>query len=264
MQHISRRRLLRLSGVGGLTAASGGLAGILVSGRAPAYAQGTTLHWLKFVDFVPVSDQLLRGKITEECQKALGIKLQVETINGDGVQARITSAIQSKTGPDILMAVNNWSQLYAESVVDVSDVAEEIGKAQGGYYETAKAIAYDGTKWLAVPNTIVGLQIANRIAWWNDIGYGPEKYPATWEEWREAGKKLKAKGHPQGQTLASVSRIFRRPGTNIEPSAKRSRPSSALTARPWPTRSVTVLRSGTPICGRGAARKSRPTARQSC
>ena len=35
-----------------------------------------------------------------------------------------------------------------------------------------------------------------------EIGYGPEKYPETWEQWREAGKKLKAKGHPLGQTLA--------------------------------------------------------------
>ena len=134
MPHTTRRRLLQLSGASALTAASGGLAGILASGRAPAYAQGTTLHWLKFVDFVPVSDQLLRGKIADECQKALGIKIEVETINGDGVQARISSAIQSKTGPDILMAVNNWSQLYANSTVDVSDVAEEIGKAQDGYY----------------------------------------------------------------------------------------------------------------------------------
>ena len=138
MQHTSRRRFLRLSsaGAGAVAAGTGGLAGILASGRAPAYAQGTTLHWLKFVDFVPVSDQLLRGKIADEAQKALGIKLEVETINGDGVQARISSAIQSRTGPDIMMAVNNWAQLYADSVVDVSDVAEEIGKAQGGYYET--------------------------------------------------------------------------------------------------------------------------------
>src|SRR5271154_7378211 len=108
MQHTSRRRLLRHSGIGALTAAGGGLAGILASGRAPAYAQATTLHWLKFVDFVPVSDKLLRGKIADECQKALGIKLEVETINGDGVQPRITSAIQLKTGPDILMAGNKW------------------------------------------------------------------------------------------------------------------------------------------------------------
>jgi hypothetical protein len=112
------------------------------------------------------------------------------------------SAVQSGIGPDIICAINNWAQLYGESVADVSDVAEEIGNAQGGYYETSKAIAYDGKKWIAVPNTIVGLQIVNRASWWNEIGYGPEKYPETWQEWREAGKKLKAKGHPLGQTLA--------------------------------------------------------------
>ena len=39
MVRIDRRRLLKLSGAGAAAAASGGLAGILASGRAPAYAQ---------------------------------------------------------------------------------------------------------------------------------------------------------------------------------------------------------------------------------
>src|SRR5271166_3484350 len=148
MRRIHRRRLLQLSGAGTL-AAGGGMAGILASGRAPAFAQGTALHWLKFVDFVPVSDQFLKRKLKEECRKALGISLTVETINGDGVQARITSAIQAKTGPDIMMAVNNWAQLYADSVADVSDIAEEVGKAQGGYFETPHAVANNGKRWIA-------------------------------------------------------------------------------------------------------------------
>ncbi len=204
MQHISRRGLLRLSGAGALAAGSGGLAAILASGRAPAYAQGTTLHWLKFVDFVPISDQLLRGKITDECQKALGIKLEIETINGDGVQARISSAIQSRSGPDILMAVNNWAKLYTNSLVDVSDVAEEIGKAQGGYYETARDVAYDrkDKKWIAVPYTILGVLLANRTSWFNAVGHGPDKFPQTWDEYRAVGKLLKPKQQPYGQTLA--------------------------------------------------------------
>jgi multiple sugar transport system substrate-binding protein len=69
-----------------------------------------------------------------ECDKALGIKLTLETINANDIQARITSAIQSGSGADIILVVNNWPQLYAGSVVDVSDVAEEIGNTQGGYY----------------------------------------------------------------------------------------------------------------------------------
>ena len=87
---------------------------------------------------MPASDALLKGAITEQCQKDLGVKLTIETINGDGVQARITSAIQSKAGPDILMAVNNWAQLYADSLADVSDLAEERGKAEGGYFHAPR------------------------------------------------------------------------------------------------------------------------------
>src|SRR5437879_4301140 len=202
MTNITRRRVLQLSGAGAASAATGGLAGILASGRAPAFAQGTTLHWVRGSDYVPLSDQTIRTKINEQCQKDLGIKINLEGVDGLTIQARVTSAVSSGSGPDIISAINNWAQLYADSVVDVSDVAEEIGKAQGGFFETAKAIAYDGKKWLAVPNTIVGLQIANRASWWKEIGYDAEKYPQTWEEWREAGKKLKAKGHPLGQTVA--------------------------------------------------------------
>src|SRR5215467_1607289 len=93
MARIDRRRLLKLSGAGAITATTaGGLAAILASGRAPAYAQGTTLHWLRWSDFVPASDQLLRSQIVPECEKALGIKLTLETINANDIQARITSA----------------------------------------------------------------------------------------------------------------------------------------------------------------------------
>src|SRR5713226_10760661 len=201
MTRIDRRRVLQLSSAGAVSAATGGLAAILATGRAPAFAQGTTIHWVRGSDYVPVSDQLIRTKLNEQAQKDLGIKINHEGVDGLTIHARVTASVQSGLGPDIIGAINNWAQLYADSVADVSDVAEEIGKAQGGYYETAKAIAFDGKKWLAVPNTIVGLQIVNRTSWWNEIGYGPEKYPATWEEWREAGKKLKAKGRPLGQTL---------------------------------------------------------------
>src|SRR5437773_1725880 len=172
MKNITRRRALQLSG--------GGLAAIIASGRAPAFAQGTTLHWVRGSDFVPLSDQTMRTKINEQAQKDLGIKINLEGVDGLTIQARVTSSVSSGSGPDIISAINNWAQLYADSVVDVSDVCEEIDKAQGGFCETAKAIAYDGKKWLAVPNTIVGLQIVNRASWWNEIGYGPEKYPATW------------------------------------------------------------------------------------
>jgi multiple sugar transport system substrate-binding protein len=201
MARFSRRSFIKLSGGGTITATIGGMAGILASGRTPAIAQTTTLHWLRWNDFVPASDQLLRTEIAQECEKALGIKLNIETINGNDLQARATSAIQSGSGPDIICVLNNWAQLYGESLVDVSDIAEEIGKSQGGFYDTSKTVANDGKKWIAVPWSIVGLQIAYRKSWFAEIGYTSGKFPQTWEEYREAGKKLKAKNRPLGQTL---------------------------------------------------------------
>lgn len=199
MARIGRRKFLQLSGVGTVAARTGGIGAILALGQAPAYAQGTTVHWLRWNDFVPASDKVLRDVIIPECAKALGVKLNIEMINGNDIQARTTSAIQSGSGPDVICALNNWPQLYAESVADVSDIADAIGKAQGGYYEESKVVANDGKHWIALPWCVLGAQIAYRKSWFEEVGYS--KFPQTWEEYRDAGKKLKAKGRPLGQAL---------------------------------------------------------------
>lgn len=212
MPRIGRRKLLQLSGAGAIAARTGGIGAVLALGEAPAYAQGATVHWLRWNDFVPASDKLLRDEIIPECAKALGIKLNIEMINGNDIQARTTAAIQSGSGPDVICALNNWPQLYAESVADVSDIADAIGKAQGGYYEESRVVANDGKKWIALPWCVLGAQIAYRKSWFEEIGYS--KFPQTWDEYHEAGKKLKAKGRPLGQ---AVSHSFGDPPTFVYP-----------------------------------------------
>lgn len=205
MRHsVDRRQFLAAAGGASAMAriGGGGLAGILAAARAPAYAQGTTIHWLRWNDFVPASDQLLRREIAQECQRALGIRLNVETVNANDIQARVTSAVQSGSGPDVFNVLNNWPQLYAQSAADVSDIAEEVAAAQGGFYEVAKAVAHDGRRWLAVPFSIVGNTFAYRKSWFEEVGYA--EFPRTWEQFRDAGQKLKAKGRPLGQTLGQT------------------------------------------------------------
>ena len=191
MARIGRRSFMRTAGAG--------LAGILASGRAPAFAQGTTLHWLRLGDFVPASDTLLRKDLLPEAEKALGLKIKFETINGNDLQARITSAIQSGSGADIVHAMHNWPQLYANALADVSDVAEDIAKDQGGFHDVFAAVAKSERGWLGVPWCALGIQIAYRKSWFDEIGV--TKFPTSWETYRDAGKKLKAKTRPLGQTL---------------------------------------------------------------
>jgi multiple sugar transport system substrate-binding protein len=199
MARMDRRTFLRTTGVGALTAGSGGLAGILATSRAPAFAQGTTLHWLRLGDFVPGSDVLLQKELLPEAEKALGVKIKFEAINGNDLQARTAAAIQSGAGADIIHAMHNWPHLYAESVADVSDVAEEIAKRNGGFHDVFAAVAKGERGWLAVPWVALGILVAYRKSWFDEIGV--TEFPRNWEDYRRAGKLLKAKGRPIGQTL---------------------------------------------------------------
>ena len=53
MARITRRTFLQYSG-------AAGMAGILASHRAPVFAQANTVHILRWNDFVPAADKVLR------------------------------------------------------------------------------------------------------------------------------------------------------------------------------------------------------------
>jgi multiple sugar transport system substrate-binding protein len=187
-----------LAGTAVLSAAAG-LEGILAARRAPAFAQGTRLHLLRWVDFIPACDVALKQDILPAASKALGAEIQLETVNGNDLQPRITAAIQSGSGPDIIMMLHNWPHLYQNALADMTDLGEWQGKDQGGYYAQAEAASKDGKRWLALPHGIVGLQIAYRKSWFAEVG--ATTFPKTLEELRQVGMKLKKNGHPYGQTL---------------------------------------------------------------
>src|SRR5262249_51102880 len=103
--------------------------------------------------------------------EGLGIRATLETVNANDIQARITSAVQSGSGPDIIMTLNNWPQLYADSVVDVSDIVDKLAKEQGGLYDTNVVVASVGKRWVAMPWATVGLLIAYRKSWFAEVGF---------------------------------------------------------------------------------------------
>jgi multiple sugar transport system substrate-binding protein len=195
MARITRRRFLQYSG-------ATGMAGILASHRAPVFAQANTVHILRWNDFVPAADKVLREVFAPEVQKALGIKLNVETVNANDIPARSTSAIQSGNGPDIIMLLNNYPHLYASAAVDVSAVANEVAKAQGGIYGANEQLNRVGGKWVAMPWSVVPVCIAYRKSWFAEVG--AKSFPKTWQEYQAVGKKLKAAKRPIGQTLGNT------------------------------------------------------------
>ena len=186
----NRRAFLATSGAG--------LGAILASRTAPVFAQGTKLHILRWVDFIPACDVELK-KQAGEASKALGAEVNFEMINANDLQPRITAAIQSQSGPDVIQMLHNWPHLYENALVDVSDLAEWQAKEQGGFYSQSEQYAKVGSRFLALPHTIVPGLIAYRKSWLNAVG--ASTFPKTYDELRQVGAKLKKAGHPYGQTL---------------------------------------------------------------
>ena len=162
MTKINRRKFLKTTG---------GMAAVLASVKMPAIAQGTTeVHILRWNDFVPACDAILKTKLFPEAEKALGIKVKFETVNANDLQARITSGIQAGAGPDVIMLSNNHPQLYKASLVDVSDVAAEVARDQGDWYKAALACSSSEGKFFGVPMDYVGGLNSWRVSMFKDIG----------------------------------------------------------------------------------------------
>lgn len=194
MAGTKRRSLLRLAGGG---AAS--MAAILATARMPAFARQRTVHWLKWVDFVPASDALLRGELLPEAERALGVRIVLETVNGNDLKPRVTAAISSGAGPDLVMAFNEQTYLYAGSAVDLTDIAQSVAQAEGGLCAYARTMCSNGGRFMAMPWAVIGNMIAYRRSWFEEAGAA--SFPGTWAEYRDVARKLKARGRPIGQTL---------------------------------------------------------------
>jgi multiple sugar transport system substrate-binding protein len=186
----SRRDFLRLA-----TASAAGS----IIGAPDAGAAANTLTFLHESSFIAAFDQYFQKTLAPAFEKEMGIKLQYELTSVGTLQTRVTAILETGSGADVTLNFFNWPFLYDEKYVDVTDLAEAIGKEQGGWQESAREAVVVNGKWKAIPFGNVGQLMNWRTDWFKEVGF--DKFPDTWDELLEAGTKLKAKGHPFGFEL---------------------------------------------------------------
>ena len=106
--------------------------------------------------------------------------------------------LDAKATDEVWILANNHPQLYESVMVDVSDVAEEIGGKQGGWHDYAKVNCLANGRWIGVPQFIVSWAVTYREDWFKEAGF---EYPKTSDEFRKVGRAFKAKGKPFGQAF---------------------------------------------------------------
>jgi len=186
----SRREFLKATAIG---AAGAALAPRL--GRAA----GKTVTMLHESSFIPPFDEFIKTTLAEQYEKETGVKVVYETTAVGSLPTRIATVVETGSGADVSMMALLQPFLFADKLMDVTDIAEQVGKEQGGWYPAAQEAAVLNGKWIAIPHSNIGQLMNWRTDWFAEIGV--KKFPDTWEELYEVGKKLKAKGHPFGFEL---------------------------------------------------------------
>src|SRR2546426_979477 len=99
------------------------------------------LRWSGFVK----SDEELWNANTKKFTEATGVPVSVEYITWEDVRPKAALAANLGTGPDIIMGWYDDPHIYPQKLVDVSDVAEGLGKQLGGWYDVARTYGYSNT-----------------------------------------------------------------------------------------------------------------------
>ena len=195
-RRMRRRDFLAQTGRGAALAVAAGT--YWLGGKAPAFARERTLHVLEWSSFVAPAD-VERDRQAAEFGRQAGVSVTVEHINANDLPARATAAIEGGTGPDILQLDSNYPLLYANGLENHNDLIDELGGDQI-YSFIRDAVRDENGVHRGVPNFFGGAANVYRKDIFEEVGIS--RPPETWNEYLEAGRKLKGFGMPVGQTLA--------------------------------------------------------------
>jgi multiple sugar transport system substrate-binding protein len=190
MSGRSRRDFLKIA-----VAGAAGAAFAPGTGRAA----GKTVTMLHETSFIPPFDEYFQKTLAPAYEKETGVGVVYELTSVGSSPTRISTIIETGSGADITIIFLLYPFLYADKLMDVTDIAEEAGKQQGGWYDAARESAVVDGKWKAIPHSNIGQLMNWRTDWFAEVGV--KTFPETWEELYEVGKKLKAKDHPFGFEL---------------------------------------------------------------
>ncbi len=188
---LTRRRFVETTAVAGGTL----LATRFLGGKAPAYAQARKVHYLQWSSFIPDADVEI-DREAAEFTKATGIAVTAEKINQNDMTARITAAIESGSGADVIQLNANQPQLFAHGLADHNALMAELGGDQ--IYEWARDVAVVDGVARGVPLFNLGNATVYRKDVFDELGIQP---PNTWDDYLKVGTAIKNENLPVGQTL---------------------------------------------------------------
>jgi len=208
MNIITRRNTLAL-GAGALAAAAlpgAGHSAIPVANVEPPkmdFEKGATLRVLRPTKFVDPDETIWRQS-TDKFVKATGVPVRVDFIGWEDLRPQTAVAARTGAGPDIVVGWPDDPHLYTDKILDLSELADYLGRKYGGWYFLAEKYAQKwGTKtWIAIPMGGSSGPCVYRESWVKAAGF--DKIPNDLEQFLKLCQALQKINHPVGFALGNA------------------------------------------------------------
>ena len=205
---FNRRKFLESSAGAAAVAGVGtgsGLFAPLASAQNVAFkpekdAKLRVLRWSRFVQ--GDIDQYMKNVAAFTAKT--GVEVRVDNEGWEDVRPKAAVAANTGAGPDIILSTNDDANLYPDKLLDVTDLAEYLGKKYGGWYPATQAyLKPDGKKWIGVPLGAAGSMMVYRESHVKAAGF--DAFPKDTDGFLRLFKALKDKGTPGGMALGNAT-----------------------------------------------------------
>ena len=206
MVHFTRRKFLQSSTTAAAVSAGTGPLIWVKDAQAQwnnTVEKGARLRVLRWKRFVQGDEDAYMANVRRFSEQ-FKVEVRVDHEGWEDVRPKAAVAANVGSGPDIILGTNDDANLYPDKLVDVTDLANYLGKKYGGWYPICEQyLRPDGKKWIGIPFGAAGNALVYRDSQVKAAGFN--SFPKDTDGFLKLMQALKAKNTPGGFALGNAT-----------------------------------------------------------
>jgi multiple sugar transport system substrate-binding protein len=165
--------------------------------------KGATLRMLRPVRFVQADEDVFRGNARKFTDKT-GVEVKVDFVGWEDINQQTAVTSNSGAGPDVIIGFSDAPHIYADKLIELTDVADYLGKRYGGWLTMAQRYGKRSKSetWIGLPFGASGGPLVYRKSILQSVGF--DKVPEDHAGYLDLCKKLQKAGKPAGFALGNA------------------------------------------------------------
>jgi multiple sugar transport system substrate-binding protein len=165
--------------------------------------KGASLKLIRPARFVEPDEVIFRAN-TAKFAKQFGVDVKVDLVGWEDITQQTAVSANTGAGPDVIIGWAESPHIYADKVLELTDVAEYLGKKYGGWMFLGEKYGKKAktNNWIGLPMGGSGGPLVYRMSALKEAGY--DKIPGDLPGFLKLCQQLKKINKPAGFALGNA------------------------------------------------------------